>query len=156
MRLSTVLSMVLNAMNNASTVVLASDISRTITFGRDLYLKVLGLGAYTAAVVFDDALGETPLFTRFMTLSKSDFTLLTAFLFTRLLLGSSIQSIVVAITAQWDLRMDFQRVGIRGFDMKRLIPELKPGEENLVKAAWNLSSVMLGLWVMVTIIRGFF
>jgi hypothetical protein len=48
LRLSTVLSMVLNAMNNAGTVVLASDISRTITFGRDLYLKVLGLGARDA------------------------------------------------------------------------------------------------------------
>lgn len=99
LRLSTVLSMILNAMNNAGTVVLASDISRTINFGRDLYLKVLGLGAYTAAVVFDDTLGETPLFTRFMTLSKSNFTLLTVFLLTRLLIGSSIQSIVVAITA---------------------------------------------------------
>ncbi|KIM93440.1 hypothetical protein OIDMADRAFT_21513 [Oidiodendron maius Zn] len=91
-----------------------------------------------------------------MTLSKSDFTLLAAFLFTRLLIGSSIQSIVVAITAQGDLRMDFQRVGIRGFDMKRLIPELKPGEENLVKATGNLSFIMLGLWVTVTIIRGCF
>jgi hypothetical protein len=154
--LSTVLFMVLNAMNNAGTVVLASDISRTITFGRDLYLKVLGLGAYTAAVVFNDTLGETPLFTRFMTLSKSDFILLTAFLYTRLLIGSSIQSIVMAITAQWDLRMDFQRVGIRGFDMKRLIPELKPGEENLVKATGNLSVIMLGLWVTIIIIGGWF
>jgi hypothetical protein len=72
------------------------------------------------------------------------------------LISSSIQSIVVAITAQWDLRMDFQRVGIRGFDTKRLIPELKPGEENLVKATGNLSFVMSGIWVTVTIIRGCF
>jgi hypothetical protein len=153
LHLSTVLSMVLNAMNNAGTVVLASDISRTIIFSRDLYLKVLGLGTYTAVVVFNDKLEEIPLLTRFMTLRKSDFTVLISFLFTRLLIGSSIQSIVMAITAQWDLRMDFQRVGIRSFDLKRLIPELKSGEENLVKAAGNLSFIMLGLLGTVMIIR---
>lgn len=155
---------VLNATKNAGTVVLASNISRTINSRRDLYVKVLGLGAIVAVIalpIYSSPAG-TPLIATFTTLSKTDFTLLTAFLFTRLFISSFIQSIVVAVTAQGDLRMIFQRIGFRRFDMDRLIPEFKGDErarameENQPKITMNFTFVVLGLWVVVTITRGCF
>lgn len=156
---------ILNATKNAGTVVLASNISRTVTCPRQLGWKVLGLGVITAvkALPLYNSFGETPLMATFTTLSRADFMLLTGFLFTRLFIGSFIQSIVVAVTKQGDLRMIFQRVGIRGFDMVRLMPEIKAvgkervlEEEELVWGTGNLTFVVLGLWVTVTIIRGNF
>lgn len=155
---------ILNATKNAGTVVLASNISRTINSRRDLYLKVLGLGviaAVKALPIYNSPAG-TPLIATFTTLSKTDFTLLTAFMFTRLFISSFIQSIVVAVTSQGDLRMIFQRIGFRRFDMDRLIPEFKGDvkaramEENQPKMTLNFTFVVLGLWVVVTITRGCF
>jgi hypothetical protein len=163
---STVLTafVVLNATNTAGMVVLASNISRTIKSRRDLYLKVLGLGvivAVKALPVFDSP-GQTPLVATFTTMSKSNFTLLTGFLFTRLLISAFVQSMIIAITSQGDLRMIFQRIGIRRFDMDKLIPETKGDkvakelEENQPKMTLNLTLVMFGLWMTVAIIRGCF